>query len=280
MREFEGRTLLIATQHAKEQVMAPLLEKALGVICRIPRGFNTDLLGTFSGEYERQEDPLKTARKKCRLAMNVYGSDLAIASEGSFGMHPTIFFCYANEELVLLVDKKNDLEISAVITSTKTNFNGQEVKDMDGLLDFAERVNFPSHGLILRRSKDDFKTIIKGIQNPKQLSTAFDNLLDKYGSVYVQTDMRAMYNPMRMAVIEQATDKLIDKIKSRCPVCNTPGFGVMATKEGLPCGLCGLPTRSLLAYVYQCLKCDFENEQLHPNQIEVEEPKYCDYCNP
>jgi hypothetical protein len=88
---FEGRQLLIATKHNKERVIAPLFEKALGVTCIVPDNFDTDLLGTFSGEVEREQDPLSTARRKCLLAMQQANCDLAIASEGSFGPHPSLF---------------------------------------------------------------------------------------------------------------------------------------------------------------------------------------------
>lgn len=47
---FGGRSLVIATRHQKEKVIAPLLEDALGVKCFTIADLNTDLLGTFSGE--------------------------------------------------------------------------------------------------------------------------------------------------------------------------------------------------------------------------------------
>lgn len=90
---FEGRRLLIATQHKKEKIIAPILEKELGVRCFVSSNFDTDALGTFSGEIERSEDPINTVRKKCLMAMQTYDCDLAVASEGSFGPHPSLFFC-------------------------------------------------------------------------------------------------------------------------------------------------------------------------------------------
>ncbi|GBL35844.1 hypothetical protein EMGBS15_14390 [Filimonas sp.] len=44
---FEGRRLLVATKHGKEQVIAPILESALGVICVLPSNLDTDVLGTL-----------------------------------------------------------------------------------------------------------------------------------------------------------------------------------------------------------------------------------------
>lgn len=60
---FANRPLLIASQHRKEEVMAPCLTKALGVICQVAENLNTDLLGTFSGEVARLDDPIRTLRK-------------------------------------------------------------------------------------------------------------------------------------------------------------------------------------------------------------------------
>ena len=60
---FEGRKLLIATKHSKERVIAPILEEKLGVTCVVPTDFDTDLLGTFTGEIERKSDALTTARE-------------------------------------------------------------------------------------------------------------------------------------------------------------------------------------------------------------------------
>ena len=53
---FEGRKLLIATKHKKEIVIAPILEKELGVTCFVAPDLDTDELGTFTGEVERRDD--------------------------------------------------------------------------------------------------------------------------------------------------------------------------------------------------------------------------------
>lgn len=107
---FKGRKVVIATKHKKEEVIAPILEKELGLICITPIGLDTDKLGTFSGEVEREDDPITTLRKKCMMAIEASGIDVAIANEGSFGGHPTVFFAHADDELVMLVDKKTILK--------------------------------------------------------------------------------------------------------------------------------------------------------------------------
>jgi len=277
---FKGRNLVIATKHEKEKVIAPLLEQALGVLCFVKDGFDTDTLGTFTGEVERELDPIATARQKCLLAMELGNCDLGIASEGSFGAHPSIFFASADDEFLIFIDKKNNLEIIVRELSMQTNFNGREIKTEKELLDFAELVKFPSHGLILRKSKSDTSAIIKGITTTSQLKQAFRKLMDTSDAIYAETDMRAMYNPSRMTVIENATKKLVEKINSCCPQCRIPGFGVTAVKKGLECSLCGSPTKATLSFIYSCQICNFIKEEMYPNKKTSEDPMYCDYCNP
>lgn len=277
---FKGRKLLIATKHQKEKVIIPLLEKELGVKCFVPENFDTDDFGTFTGEIERKDNALTTARNKCLQAMKLHHCDLAIASEGSFGAHPSIFFVPADDELMIFIDQKNDLEIVARELSMETNFNGKEITSEKMLIDFAHQAKFPSHSLIIRKSKNDNSDIIKGIADWEQLRNIFNQYINKYGVVYVETDMRAMNNPTRMSVIQKATKKLLDKIKSCCPQCETPGFGISAAKEGLPCDQCGYPTRSTLSYIYSCNKCTFVKEEMYPHKKFNEDPTYCDMCNP
>lgn len=276
---FAGRKLLIATKHRKEKVIAPPLEAALGVNSFVPGDFDTDALGTFTGEVEREADPLSTAREKCRRAMEHSGCDLAVASEGSFGSHPFIFFARADEEWLVLIDRKNDLEIVARELSTDTNFNGETVRTEEELTAFAKTAGFPSHGLILRTEEDSTAGLRKNITSWDSLKKSFRELIALHPEIYVETDMRAMYNPTRMSVIEKATLKLVEKIRSCCPQCNSPGFAITQAQPGLPCSWCRQPTRSTLYYLYSCVKCDYTSKKRN-SEKEAEDPMYCDYCNP
>lgn len=277
---FNGRRLVIATKHSKESVIATPLEEALGVKCFTHSGFDTDVFGTFSGEVPRGADSLETARAKCMAAMEATGSDLAVASEGSFGPHPIYFFASADEELLLFMDRKNGIEIFARELSTETNFNGKEVSSMEELEAFSLLVNFPSHALILRDAMHGTQAIVKGIVDSITLRDVFYSIIRQHKSVYVETDMRAMYNPTRMKVIHAANQKLLRKILSLCPDCAWPGFDVTDYKLGLPCSDCGNPTQSILSVLYSCKSCGFEREQKYPKERRTEEPRFCDFCNP
>lgn len=277
---YQGRRLVIATQHEKENVIAPILENELGVECFLPSNFETDIFGTFSGEIERKENALNAARKKCLLGMSMMNCDLAIASEGSFGSHPEILLVPADDEILIFIDKKNNIEIVAREISTNTNFNGAQIKNIEELNDFVQKVQFPSHGLIIRKAKNDFTEIVKGIVTFENLYETFNFFIQTNGSAFVETDMRAMNNPSRMKVIEQVTKKLISKINSLCPSCKTPGFGVTEVKQGLPCNNCHYPTKGILSHIYSCQKCSFTFWDKFPNDITSEDPSNCNICNP
>jgi hypothetical protein len=277
---FQGRALLVATQHAKEKVMAPLLQEALGVFCEVRSDFNTDQFGTFTGEVARVASPLDTLRAKCYAAMDRYLVDLAVASEGSFGPHPSLYFIPADDEFVMLADRKNKLEIFARELSTETNFGQTEVTRWDELKAFAIEHKFPTHALILKNAPENFTTVVKGITQWDRLEMVFSEFRQKQTRVFVETDMRACFNPTRMNVIEEATKKLIKKILSVCPQCQMPGFDAVELISGLPCSWCGSPTRSVLSVIYQCTHCQYRSEKKYPNEKTVEDPAACDRCNP
>lgn len=277
---FKNRSLVIATKHKKEQVIAPLLEQSISVKCSVPFLFDTDQLGTFSGEVERKLNPLETARLKCKLAMDETGCDLAVASEGSFGQHPTIFFAPADDEIVLLLDRKNNLEIIGRKISTNTNFDGKAIKSIEEGLHFANEHGFPSHAMILRRSENEYTDIHKNINTKERLQQSLETFFKDSDAAWIETDMRAMYNPKRIQVIAQATEELVNNIVNCCPECDTPGFQVDEVESGLPCELCNRPTRSTLAFRYKCSTCDFEERSYFLHGKEKEDLMYCDSCNP
>lgn len=277
---FQHRKVVIATKHGKESVIAPLLEERLGMLPFVAPDLDTDKLGTFSGEVQRKDDVVETLRKKCRMAIELSHCDIAVASEGSFGPHPALPFAYADDEMMMMMDTSNNLEIISREVSMETNFGGSYVDDETGLIKFAEKVQFPSHGLIVRNCKDAFSYILKGITDQKMLIDSFYDCKREFGSVYLETDMRAMYNPSRMKLIGSVAGKLISRVLSKCPSCAMPGFGVAEYLRGLPCEQCGLETSSILCAVYTCNHCNFKKKEFFPNGKETEDPMYCNFCNP
>lgn len=277
---FSGRQMVVATMHGKQQAFDPLISQGLGVSLVVPEDFNSDQYGTFSGEIARDLTPYQAALQKCKAALALTGLDLALASEGSFGPHPVLGFVPADEEWLVLLDQRFDLVIAAHLLSTNTNFNAALFHDAAQALAFAEQALFPSHALIIKSDKDDYRDMVKGVNDTKQLQDALAYFLSKYGKVYLETDMRAMNNPSRMAVIQQAAAQLLDHVRHTCTRCNAPGFVITERRHGLPCALCGAPTRGILANVRACAKCRFEQDEPFPDGKTHEDPMYCMNCNP
>jgi hypothetical protein len=277
---FRGRTLMIATKHGKEAVLAPLFERSLGLRCMVPPDLDTDLLGTFTGEVERRGDPLSVAREKCLMAAAQVNADLILASEGSFGPHPSIPFVSAGDELLFLLDTTTKREFYSRELTTETNFHGEWVRDEDSLDQFLHKAGFPSHAVILRASETDTVHLRKGLAKKEDVLLHFNDLQSVHGKVWIETDMRAMHNPTRMRAIARAGEKLVEKLRSVCPACDAPGFAVTRPLPGLPCMGCGMPTRSTRALQRTCDVCMHSDEIAPSHGKAMEDPMYCDFCNP
>ncbi len=277
---FQGRKIVIATMHKKEQVIAPILEKNLGVEVVVPKNFNSDKFGTFTREIKRVGDQLEAARKKLLAAMDMEEIDLGVSSEGSFDTDPSMPFIKSNLELVLLIDKRNNLEIKGFYRTPETNADGAYVKNTDEAFEFARQIGFPNHGVIVRKKENDKSKIYKNIHSEEELAALVKKLFESpfTKKIFIETDMRAHRNPTRMKAIEKATENLVKNIFSVCPACQAPGFVVFDIEKGLPCATCGLPTELFKTEIYLCSKCGYKEKK----QIATAEadPEYCSHCNP
>lgn len=277
---FAGRKLVVASMHGKQTIMRPLIKQFLNVDTTVSKGLNTDEFGTFSGEVERGADPVTTVRNKIRKGLELTGETLGIGSEGSFAPHPHNPFLQVNHEVVMLIDLVHNLEIYETVVSTETNHCQREIGSMRDLMDFTEKVNFPSHGIILKQVKNgETIAIRKGIITWELLhATAFQfNSADT--QLIAESDMRAYLNPSRLKIIERATEKLMKRVTSLCPECQWPGFGQVEVKEGLPCSQCGEPTPLPLSKVYACGHCHYADTRSY-SDAQHASPQYCLHCNP
>ena len=99
-----GPTILIATMHGKEAVLGPQLSR-LGFRVLLPLGYDTDVLGTFSGDVRRPGTAFEAALEKARRACDKTGIPRAISSEGSYRPCQTLFPGVRNVELLAFVDR-------------------------------------------------------------------------------------------------------------------------------------------------------------------------------
>ncbi len=100
---FKGRTLVLATKHEKEKVMAQILEKELGVKVVVPADFDTDQFGTFTREIKRGGDQLEATRRN-GLARTVLASPVLRAQrEGDWGRYGASknHICYTKQVVAI-----------------------------------------------------------------------------------------------------------------------------------------------------------------------------------
>lgn len=282
--QLAGAKTVVATMHGKERVIVPLLAEALGLDCVVPPAFDTDRFGTFTREIERTGSQRDAARAKIAAAFqHVPDARVAVASEGSFGPHPEIPFAPLGRELVLLVDRQAGLEIPGYDATTDTNFAHSIVDGPAAALAFAERVRFPEHGLVVIGCRGDQPApdiaLWKGIVTADALERAVRGVAARCGAAFVETDMRAHFNPTRMQAIERATRDLVRRFRSRCPDCAYPGFDVTERIPGLPCEWCGEPTQVIKADVSSCAACGLRLERSVGDRVAAD-PGWCNWCNP
>lgn len=277
---YAGRRVALLTQHGKERVIAPALEPALG--CRVEHvtGFDTDLLGTFTGETPRPGTQLDAARRKARRGMELAGLPLGLASEGSFGPDPFTGMFPWNVELLVWIDDELGLEIVGMAQGAARNGHLQS-GDWPEVEAFAKREGFPEHQLVLRPDGPHDRRLHKGLADWGSLRAAFDacRAASSHGRVFAEVDLRAFANPSRMQQIERAAADLRQRIASTCPECDTPGFWAAERQPGLPCAACGLPTPGTLSEVWACLRCRHRSTR-HRTDRQTAEPRHCPHCNP
>lgn len=278
-----GERAILATMHGKERVIAPLLGRFLGLRVETIPGFDTDRFGTFSREVERTGSQLDAARAKIAAAFDGNpDARIGLASEGSFGPHPYLPFVPLGREVVVLTDRETDFELIGHHADPGVNFAHAVVSDVPGATAFAECVGFPEHGLIVTGCADGkllpSLALIKTVGGRAELERAVEQVLERCGAAFVETDMRAHRNPRRMRAIKRATLDLIRRFRNRCPACARPGFVVTERVSGLPCSWCRGPTQVIRAESSSCVGCGHRDER--PTGQTMADPGQCDRCNP
>ncbi len=282
IRPYKNSKIGLVTKHAKEVAIKPIFKDHLGADV-ISLEIDTDQLGTFSGEVPRSGGALETARRKCELGIETGLFKHYLASEGSFGPHPDNPFMPCDHEILYFIDDVKKFHLWATVLSINTNYNCKIATSFNELLDFLDIVKFPSHALIIRPNVWENKNdIFKGIRSVHDLQTYFNKSVqlspDKVA--YLETDMRAHMNPSRMSVIADAAKKLVDLLKTHCPKCESPGWGLKNVERGLECSYCLYPTNTVRFEIMGCVQCDYLIKQDRNDGIKSADPRYCPICNP
>ena len=277
---YSGQKIAFLTQHGKDHLLQPLFSDLLG--CEIVRaeGFDTDQIGTFTRDIERQGTQFAAARFKAKKAIELTGLAVGMGSEGAFGGDPAGGLMPWNLEVLVWVDSHRQVEIVGVAQGPGGGLQRSLTSESE-LRQFAHDADFPGHGVILRPDSHDDPRIYKESINWRLLKETFYAALEEssQGRVVAEVDLRAHRNPTRQKMILRAAENLILKIRSACTECGTPGFWEKAKVPGLPCGLCRQPTRMPKTFIWQCDSCEYTEEKSVPAD-EYADPSRCDYCNP
>jgi Zn finger protein HypA/HybF involved in hydrogenase expression len=240
------------------------------------KSFDTDRFGTFSGEKERPGNAFETAKLKAEKAHDEHNASLVLVSEGSFVPHPSNPFATADIELLLISDHINHCVFRYYHISSHTNFSSIETKHWSEVQSFAKSAQFPSHALIVKSK--NLEVVQKGITSELMLEDAFQKVISLGGNAIIETDMRAHLNPTRMEVIKEAMQVFAQKLLKVCPSCSHPMFDINEKQAGLPCMLCGMPTRITQFDIAGCEKCG--HTEKYASLEKWADPAHCDACNP
>ncbi|MBX9666026.1 MAG: hypothetical protein K2X93_00350 [Candidatus Obscuribacterales bacterium] len=291
MHSYKHQKVILVTKHEKIRALRPL-EICLDLRISSYGQFDTDQLGTFSGEVERQGTVRETVMRKVQAGMDETGIEFGIANEGSFGAHPEIPFLSADHEVIVFVDRKNDCVFFEEVVSTYTNYGHSVFSDFSELCSFAHLVGFPSHGLLMTPSSALYafdrssmllsEGLTRGITDLRLLEDCFVRYskLSPVQAVWVETDMRAHFNPSRMRNIRHAATKLARRLCTRCLKCKAPGFGFTDKEAGIPCANCKRPTLVIGWFIHACQMCGFRHKIRKYDEQYRADPQYCEVCNP
>lgn len=274
--------IVLTTRHQKEKIIAPIFQNSHDahiVLCDA----NTDLLGTFSGEIERVGSAIDCVKKKCLWGMELTDLPYGLASEGSFGPHPTIPFVAGNQEIICFHDKKRDFFLIETYCTTETNYQTISTNNWDSACKFLDDILFPEHGVIVKPNMlKDKSMIFKGIKNMNDLKKYFDlcQSSSSDNQVRIDTDMRAHMNPLRQKAIQAVTKKIAERLHQYCPQCLTPGWGKTDIEKGLPCIYCYFETELAKKEIWSCAKCDYKEYLPRVDGIQFATQAQCSFCNP
>jgi hypothetical protein len=221
--------------------------------------------------------------EKARLGMAATGLSLGLANEGSFGPHPFVPWIASNLEVMVFIDNERGFSIHEMQFSEKTNYARCEVSDFSELGEWLEKVRFPSHGLLVRPKSEHPKIAVeKGIVRFDHLHEAIERAASysEEALAVLETDMRAHFNPLRMAVIRRLAFKLARRLATPCPACAVPGWGMTDQSKGLPCEACGTATEMILAEIFTCTQCVHREERPRLDDLREAPAGRCPLCNP
>jgi len=278
---FLPKEAVLATMHGKEQALGETFA-SIGVTLCVPKAFDSDRFGTFSGEIERQGSMQDAARAKLTAAMATTGMSVGLVSEGAYGAHPVIPFAAAGTELLIWRDDENNYEVVEHWFDANPAYDHAQAKNLQEARQFLDRISFPDTAVIVAPASNREAPCGKGLRSMRDVEHAVKTAIDTciHSMCFLQTDMRAHMNPRRMETIRQLGKKMADRLVCRCHACGTPGWGLLRKDTGLPCKWCGGPSLLVSHEVHGCVACDAINMEPRSDGHTYADPAHCPRCNP
>ena len=276
---YSNERAALLTKHGKEAVIGKVMYETLGLEIVHVSSFDTDLFGTFTRDVPREGNQLEAARAKAIKGAELAGTKIALASEGLFTGDPFIGTFPWNNELVILIDRNNEIEITGFSSNYAQSYSAL-ISPHDDIDEHLKKAAFPTHHLVLRPDSSESKEFKKGISSRDEFDESIKYFFKKSesGKVFLENDLRAFANPTRMENIRIAAINLGEKMRSLCPECGCPGFWKTKNIPGLRCVECSNETREIRASLFECKKCLYQEEV--KSKQEFAEPSRCDFCNP
>ncbi|MDO9622259.1 MAG: hypothetical protein Q7I91_10200 [Moraxellaceae bacterium] len=263
----------LLTLHGKESIIAPALTQRWQARLTSSTAFNTDSLGTFSGEVERSLSPVECALHKARLALTLTGAEYGLGSEGSF--NTSVWgFGVVNQELVACVNNKTDWFVvgshTTFVSVAECRYGNAEARQL-----FWRNLQAGQGVMLISEAHT-----AKGVESEAE---AIAILNDWYGEhipadLRIRYDLRAHQSPMRQANIALALENLMMRLESTCRQCGRPGFWPDIRETGLPCRDCGFPTNNPRAHIACCEGCGYQESRAVA--ATHADPATCPMCNP
>jgi hypothetical protein len=216
----------LITKHEKARWIAPYLAP-LGYEVFESSMFDTDILGTFSGEVERTLSPMDAALTKATKACELTQTDWGLGSEGSFGGGPAPGMINWNDELLCLYQASTGMAIYAHAAGPTSV---QELT-LNGKVPLKQKLLLlPKQCWILRIDKG----IQKGLSG-EQLLDRLEQISASSQNIKIEPDLRAMNCPQRQQMITKAAEDLVRRLSETCPQCQAFNFVIKEKHAGLHC---------------------------------------------
>jgi len=259
---------VLLTRHQKATWIASALAEADFQIVE-HTGFDTDQLGTFSGQIKRKKDAKATAEHKAKLACELTQSRYGLGSEGSFFLHPIANVTWEQEFICLLDSKKNKAVFG--VSEGPATVTAQTIESTEAVHDI---------GLYAGEQKWMWQDTAMKWHKALTLQDLHTLITDKKVTFpfAIVPDYRAMHCPGRQTMIAHAANNLVHRLMSVCPQCGATDFVYEKPQTGLPCSACSLPTTQAKGWWAECAECGYKNikavSETHAD------PVNCAFCNP